>query len=623
MFTNGLLSYNAGMRHAVKGSRTPEGDMMGTKGNTGTHRTGHRFFSLKGKMFLTVLALVLIPIISLGAFAFRESRAIVLEKAEIGTLGSIRQIGRSMDLMFKEVHDTSLFLIQDDSVRAFFGLSAQDPDSKVDAARLKLLRILMYQISSKPFIHSIYFEGYNGIRMDTGNARLQLDDATRAEATALRGGFLWRSDTIVNYDGSESNTISSIRVVNDIYRLTRKLALLKINLDVPALDVLCQDPQFASDGAVCLVDWEGHVLAGNQNARKGTELVIPFPAGMAETGTAIIRMQGESWLVARHPLQEAPYTLVSMISLNRLWSASNAIPQAAVILMLASFAVCALFALLFSTFVLRPLERMRRSMMRIENEDFDVRVEVKGHDELAMLGHSINKMSAKLGEQIREVYLIGLRQREAELKSLQARVNPHFLYNALDTIYWMARMEKAYETGKLVEALSRLFRLSLGTGGVMTRLEEELEHLRNYLVIQERRYQDAVRFHLDIGEALENCRVVRLVIQPLVENALQHGIDRKDGCGNVWISVCHKEGQLLYEIRDDGAGMDMAEVPGLLSHEDESGRGFGLRNVNERIRLSFGEAYGLTIESRKGEGTTVRVRQPFQIGETESGTKEG
>jgi two-component system, sensor histidine kinase YesM len=212
-------------------------------------------------------------------------------------------------------------------------------------------------------------------------------------------------------------------------------------------------------------------------------------------------------------------------------------------------------------------------------------------------------------------------KREAELKTLQEQIKPHFLYNTLDTIQWMAQEHGAQDIVKVVGALTSLFRIGLSRGKEMIRVSDEMEHVRSYLIIQKARYEDKFDFELCAEEETLSCMVLKLTLQPLVENAIYHGIKERRGHGSIRVESLRREGVLVLRVIDDGVGMAPAkleEVRALLTAPHPHGEGFagyGVHNVHERIQLSFGTRYGLRFESEPDRGTTVEILHPLVMGE--------
>ncbi len=204
--------------------------------------------------------------------------------------------------------------------------------------------------------------------------------------------------------------------------------------------------------------------------------------------------------------------------------------------------------------------------------------------------------------------------RKAEFELLQAQINPHFLYNTLDAIVWSAEAGNQKQVVKMVGSLSDFFRTSLNKGKEIVTIREELQHVRSYLEIQQIRYQDILTYEIDVPEELFENEIPKITIQPVVENALYHGIKQKRGGGNITVTGYGQEQDYFIQVKDNGIGMDeerLAEViAGLSNNDTESKKIYGLYNVNERIRLDYGDEYGLSITSSYGEGTTVTIRLP-------------
>jgi two-component system sensor histidine kinase YesM len=233
-------------------------------------------------------------------------------------------------------------------------------------------------------------------------------------------------------------------------------------------------------------------------------------------------------------------------------------------------------------------------------------------------------MIARIQSLIDQVYGEQKAKREAELRILQEQIKPHFLYNTLDTIQWMAQEHRVDDVVSMVGALTRLFRIGLNKGRELIDLSEELEHVESYLCIQKMRYEDKFDYEIAAEPGLGCYKVLRLILQPLVENAIYHGIKERRGHGRLFVGACMAEGELRLTVRDDGAGIPVervAELNALLAQTDpgaaKSFGGYGIRNVHERIVLTFGKPFGLGFESVLGAGTEVRIRHPLLHAEDE------
>lgn len=263
-----------------------------------------------------------------------------------------------------------------------------------------------------------------------------------------------------------------------------------------------------------------------------------------------------------------------------------------------------------------PITRISRVTDQVAKGNLSVRAAAESGAEARMLSDSLNAMIDKINELLDQVTTEQIRLRKAEFELLQAQINPHFLYNTLDTIVWLAEAGDQKRVVSMVGNLSDFFRTSLNQGKDIISIREELAHVRSYLEIQQVRYQDILRYEITVPEDLYEYKIPKITIQPLVENALYHGIKNKRGQGTITVTGERSENGFVLYVRDNGIGMTqerLKEVRAGIQKLSYTGKEiYGLYNVNERIRLNFGETYGISIESTYGEGTCVSISLPDQ-----------
>lgn len=264
--------------------------------------------------------------------------------------------------------------------------------------------------------------------------------------------------------------------------------------------------------------------------------------------------------------------------------------------------------------ITRPIRELSEVTDQVARGNLSVRSKVQSGNEVSILGESMNTMIDKINELLNQVTTEQTSLRKAEFELLQAQINPHFLYNTLDAIVWLAESGEHKKVVEMVGSLSEFFRSSLNKGKDIVTIREELQHVRSYLQIQQVRYQDIMRYKINIPKELGQYKIPKITIQPLVENALYHGIKNKRGIGEIKVSGWREENCFIICVEDDGIGIDekrLAQIQGEIKNGVRTGEGiYGLYNVNERIRLNFGEEYGITIESIYGEKTVVRIKLP-------------
>lgn len=283
-------------------------------------------------------------------------------------------------------------------------------------------------------------------------------------------------------------------------------------------------------------------------------------------------------------------------------------------------------AVLISNSITKPVKELCGVTDKISKGDFTARAGVTTEDEVAQLAGSVNHMSEQLEIMVNQIKEDERKMRYAELRLLQEQINPHFLYNTLDTIVWLIECNWSEKAMHMVVSLSDFFRLVLSHGKEFISIQDEERHIRSYLEIQQVRYCDILEYEIAIEPELYQYKILKLSLQPIVENALYHGIKYKRAKGKIEITGTMQEGKIYLAVKDTGVGMSREQLEKL--REDikqpckETEAGFGLANVNERIRIHFGTEYGMTIDSVEGEGTTVRLVIPAELSMTQKGQKD-
>ena len=267
-----------------------------------------------------------------------------------------------------------------------------------------------------------------------------------------------------------------------------------------------------------------------------------------------------------------------------------------------------------SSRITNPIHELERSVEELEAGNLEARIYIGGSYEIQHLGRSITAMTRQIQVLMNDIVAEHESKRKSEFDTLQSQINPHFLYNTLDIIVWMIENERKSEAVKVVTALARFFRISLSRGKSIIPVRDELEHVRNYLMIQHMRFKNKFSYAIEADEEVMGLASLKLMLQPLVENAIYHGMEFMDGDGEIVIRVFKENGQLCFLIQDNGLGMTPEQVERLFSDTSHvpsrRGSGIGVRNVNERVKLYFGEDYGLTIHSEPDEGTKIFIRLP-------------
>lgn len=281
------------------------------------------------------------------------------------------------------------------------------------------------------------------------------------------------------------------------------------------------------------------------------------------------------------------------------------------VLLLFVFLTAFFSSFLLSHMVSRPIQGLAKAMKDFETkaEEFSYQP-VHGSSEILALSDSFGHMVVQIQELMEKVRNEEITLRKTELKALQAQINPHFLYNTLDAIGWLCEEERNKDAVEMVNALARLFRISISKGHELIPIEKEVEHARSYLMIQNFRYKNQFVYSFDIEEECLSYLCNKITLQPIIENAIYHGINRMVDEGRIDIKIFREGEAIVFTVADNGVGMSREQCAGILKREPGDQTGIGIKNVNDRIKIYFGEEYGITIDSEEDEGTVVSIRMP-------------
>lgn len=322
-----------------------------------------------------------------------------------------------------------------------------------------------------------------------------------------------------------------------------------------------------------------------------------------------------TYLIGVQSIDSTDWNLVLSIPKNDLMQPYNDARKSMIFVTLIIIPISFFMSYLLSYTNTKRISLLISHMRKVVKNDFKVELLAVDNDEIGELIYSYNRMISKISNLLNEKYLLGNQVKNLELKSLQAQINPHFLYNTLDLINWMSVNAKAPEISELVKVLSKFYRLSLSNGEDLVSLKNELEHITSYVKIQNMRFNNGITLKIDVLPEYYSYIIPKLTLQPIVENSILHGILEKEGeYGTILITACSEEDDIIIAVSDDGIGITEEKLKNLLSNSvPTSTGGFGMKNIDERVKITFGEQYGLKCDSVVGHGTTVWIRVPKKM----------
>lgn len=571
-----------------------------------------RLNGLNRKFIFTILFSLIIPIVL--AFVFLNSVIITrfLEKQYEKELEVLKQSKPSIENILQDTLLISRNLVGNAEVQALF--EEYQKDGKVSEEAIQKVRFYVEQsLYAKKYISSLAL--FNGDRtlywygQFYRSEDIAEDKEKMKKLEELEGAVLWEpARCLKNYvhDKASIPVVSLYRVVNHLYRLT-PVGEQRISIDEAYLYSLYGKVDETEGEDSFIFDREGMIVS----ARKKDSLYLPvekmfYDVAVEQDGYVVREEQDK--LVLYYKIPETGWTVVRIKSISGL---KEQVYLINVVIWMMLFLVM-LFGMIFSFYqkrsVINPIVKLAREIEKIDEGNYDIRLYSDNPDEVGDLNRSIIRMSSRIRELIETVYKGKIQQREAEILSLQSQINPHFLYNTLDTMRWIAIEHKEKELAEQIEALSGMFRHVLNNGKEATTLKEEAEHLMHYVAVQKCRFGEKITICVDIDERLYEYTVLKLILQPIVENAFVHGLERKVGGGHINVRVYEKDEDIIYDVEDNGLGVDEIKIQRILESDEPAPQIYALKNVNDRIKLKYGEKYGILFQSQPGMGTRVTVR---------------
>ncbi|WP_320129002.1 sensor histidine kinase [uncultured Sphaerochaeta sp.] len=392
--------------------------------------------------------------------------------------------------------------------------------------------------------------------------------------------------------------------------------LLLIDMNFSAVSELCQSAKLGTTGYVYFIDNNGKIVYHPLQQLINSNIFKEDLDAVNDHifGTFTSTFDGRERLTIIDTVNNCRWRIVGVAFMDELMRGLNQFTTLMILLVLVCIIITIFLARLVSSWISRPIRQLEKLMISVENGDLSVPPPVKGNKEVAALSLSFAKMIQRIRQLMDDIVKSQEMKRKFELDALQAKINPHFLYNTLDSVVWMAEQGDTEGVIKMITSLAKLFRISISKGHDIITLEEELEHVRNYLIIQQTRYRGKFEFSIDLPADMLDLPTIKLIVQPIVENAIYHGIKYLQELGHIDIKVFRrKPGAIVIEVKDNGVGMDENTLLHILkcsANHLPDGSGIGVKNVHQRVQLYYGSDFGLEISSELDEGTLVNIIIP-------------
>lgn len=572
-----------------------------------------RMKHLKSEMTLSFIIVAIVIITSVEFISFWWIKDMIETKVSETTVETLKQIDKNMNSIYGNSEDISKYTIANREVRKFLKLK----ESQFNQSTELLIRIneeYANLTNSKSFIAAINFFGKNNLKFESAGSSFVMDVDQTSEIEVPEDGSFILTPTYRRYYYTlgEQYIMSFYRQIKDINDFQKRLGTLRIDISENVVNSIYNDIVLGQTGYFFITDKKGTVISHSDKEQIGSDLHnTSYYSTVFDTKEGYFkeRIDGRNVLITFYQSDQHNMIYLGQVPYEELMYKVDSARNLTLFLTLIAILISLLFFYILSTRISTPISTLTGFMKQVENGDFNVTVDSEREDEIGQLSRSFNQMVNRIKELIEEVYLTKIKKKEAELDALQSQINPHFLYNTLDIAYWSSRMEDAPITEEIILNLSNFFKLGLNKGKEVTTIGKEMEHLKSYLYIQLLRYDEKPEVVIKVEEKLYHYKLIKLILQPLVENALLHGISDMDAGGHIEVLGMEEGDNIIFEVKDNGKGIESSRLETIFD-EDSKHEGYGVKNVQDRIKIYYGENYGLTILSTLNLGTTVRIIIP-------------
>jgi len=571
-------------------------------------------------LIMTLLAFVL------SIRSYQVSVNILQEKVSDTLLETLGYVGNSVEKVLLQVEQISDFIFTNVNVRRILQKSDLSESEKLENVHRMDEILTNYSISSIfNHIPAIRIFGKNGEEYSFGKEVYELDSnkikALDMESVLIESNepFIWSGihEAYLQKPFQKKYHISLFRLMKD-ENYNRVTGLLYISLEPALFENMLKEVRLQNKTEIFITDSDNRIIfhSGQKHKYTNIESIIGTLHKEYDNRFYISEDPDGDKLVSMFTIKPYNWKVYGTIPVNTLISDNSKIIVNSFVI----FALIFIFACIVWYFILtritKPLKELACTMSSVGEGNMYVKYESDREDEIGLVANSFNYMMDKMHTLFNNLL-------DEQYKVLQAQINPHFLYNTLNSIRWMAIIHGANNIKDVTDALSRLIMKSMNKNGQFTTVEEEINSLKDYIYIQKIRYNNSFDVEIDIQDEVLKCQCIRFILQPQVENAIFHGLEPKQGFGLIKVSARLEDNHIRFEIWDNGVGMSREQIRRLLTEDSNKDRGLsgiGVRNVNDRIKMIYGKQYGIEIESKPGEYTCVRITIPNR---TESNVTEG
>jgi len=581
-------------------------------------------------------------------FTYNKASEIILKKTVRQSQETVRQMSENYENFMQGIYDKINYIAYSATTQEELCYGEKGVYEEGYFSRERELKRQMVRLFNSFYVDDLQIYAKNGkdyyfsVKQEVKKPEKEEIAKMIQQATDAMGGIVCINDL------KHSGHLQIVKEVRDNLKMS-PIGTIRLSINSDALEQIRKNVNFASEGAVLILDEKNQIVQGQASelSKKADQLF------QATEGEFEYQMQKKKYQVVYRVSDTTKWKVIGIIPLREISADLLPIQKQMIKTLMIGIFISSILSFLLSYVIVHPIRATVLAMHRFSEGDFEVRLSEERKDEFGEMNRVFNETTRKIEElmhevtnskllnkemefkalqvqksyeQIEELMDEIIRQqnerRKSELDALQSQINPHFLYNALDTVNWMAMKKGDTEICDMVSAISNLMRISIGNKQDIFSIRQELKYVKDYLYIQETRYRDRFQVYFAIDEKILDEKIPKLTIQPLVENAIVHSVEVSKGKTVLNINGYIEQGNVVIEIKDDGVGMDRDTLLHLLDPPEGEEKdisvahtGLGMYAVHQRLRYLYGEEYGLTADSEPGNGTCIKICIPFTKGE--------
>lgn len=568
--------------------------------------------------FITV-----IPIIFLAIFTNTISSEIIIDKTNTNALQNLTLISKNLDNVMNSAENQAYYCVLTNNIQSY--LNGQYTVNKFITEQ-SLQLDLDSLIGSQKLISSAVICGFSGdvvLSSSINSSQYYLSSDRNIDydfVKSMHGNAIWLPSHIVKYEKS-NNSVNCITLIRPVLDLDSAncLGYIELNINENILSSAYSQIRLAPSDYIYIIDENGTIISSKNKSEINSNIKsMPFYPSIRQNTTCKVNFSGIDYLAITKDFPKMGWRIVGSAPINELTAENKKLTYS---IFEVGFVCIILTMFLFyflSLSITKPIARLSKAILGVDKGNLGNKVKVISNDEIGRLSNNYNIMLDRVSNLMEQIYIEQKKKRQFELSALQSQINPHFLYNTLDSIRYLALVQRSEDIFNMITALAMFYRTVLSKGENIITIKEEIDNVSYYLTIQKIRYENKFNYSIEVDKKILSSHIVKLSLQPLVENSIYHGIRRINVPGQINICGYIENKNIIITVSDNGIGMK-----GSMSKTTSDGfpeataKSFGLKSVDERIKIYFGDEYGIRkIISRKDCGTTIEIVLPFDSSES-------